>query len=380
MKFCFLNNKAEISLPGMAKDYYEVLGVSKNADDGQIKKAYRRLAQQYHPDKQGGDEKRFKEINEAYQVLSDKQKRGQYDQFGTTFEQAQSQGGFGGFNGFRDFSGFADAFSGADFDLGDVFSGIFGGQRGRSSGRAKRGNRGADVSMELQISLEEAFVGIDKDIEIYKAVVCSKCRGEGGDPGSKIETCANCKGAGSVSKTRSAGFFSFTSSEVCSVCRGRGRKPNKLCSQCGGDGRIKASSTIKIKIPAGIESGQIIKLSGQGEAAPFGGQAGDVYLAIYIKKHPKFIRKNDDIYYDLFIHFTQAALGDKIEIPTLEGDVRLKIPAGINSGEIISLRGKGMPRFQRRGRGDMLVKVYIKTPKNLSRKARKMMEEMKEEM
>ena len=364
----------------MAKDYYEILGVPKNATDDQIKKAYRRQAHQYHPDKQGGDEKKFKEINEAYQILSDKQKRGQYDQFGTTFEQAQGQGGFGGFNGFRDFSGFADAFSGADFDLGDIFSGIFSGQKNRSGRTSSRARRGKDISLEVQIGLEEAFTGIDKDIEIYKAVVCSKCKGEGGDSGSKIETCSNCKGAGSVSKTRSAGFFSFTSSEMCSVCRGRGKKPEKLCSQCGGDGRINESVNIKVKIPAGIESGQIIKLSGQGEAAAFNGQAGDLYLTIYIKKHSKFIRKNDDVYYDLIIHFTQAALGDKIEIPTLEGSIRLKIPAGIDSGEIISLRGKGMPKFQRRGRGDMLVRIFIKKPKNLSRKARNMMEEMRDEL
>ena len=364
----------------MANDYYDILGVPKKATDDQIKRAYRRLAHQYHPDKQGGDEKKFKEINEAYQVLSDKQKRGQYDQFGTTFEQAQAQGGFGGFNGFRDFSGFADAFSGADFDLGDIFSGIFGGRAERAYSRAKRGGRGADISMELQISLEESFSGVEKEIEIYKSVVCPKCKGEGGEPGSKVGTCVNCKGAGSVSKTRSAGFFSFTSSEVCSVCRGRGRRPDKVCARCGGDGKINDATRIVVKIPAGIESGQIIKLSGQGEAAAFGGQSGDLYLTTYVKKHPVLQRKGDDIYYDLFIHFTQAALGDKIEMSTLDGRIWLKIPAGIDSGEIISLRGKGMPRFQRRGRGDMLVRVYVKTPKKLSRKARKMLEEMKDEI
>ena len=376
----------------MAKDYYEILGVSRGANDEQIKRAYRKLAQQYHPDKQGGNEKKFKEINEAYQVLSDAQKRAQYDRFGTTFEQAQAQGGFGGFNGFRDFSGFAEAFSGGegfsarggsafggDFgNLGDIFSDIFGGQ---TASRARRGERrGADIGMEIEISLEEAFAGAEKEIKVYKAVQCQHCKGKGGEPGSKTETCSNCKGKGNVSHTRQAAFFSFTSTETCPVCRGTGKKPSKLCSRCGGDGRINEQARLKVKIPAGIENGQIIKLSGQGQAAELGGQAGDLYITIHIRKHQYFNRKGNDIYYDLFIHIAQAALGDKIEIPTLEGRINLKIPAGIDSGEIIRLKNKGMPRFGGWGRGDMMVIVHVKTPKKMSRKARKLMEEIKEEL
>lgn len=382
----------------VAKDYYDILGVSRNASVDEIKKAYRQLAQKYHPDKPGGDETKFKEINESYQVLSDPKKRQQYDQFGTTFEQAQAQGGFGGFNGFRDFSGFADAFrdgfsagGGDEFGggLGDIFSEIFGGGRAGARSSAWAG-RGKDLSMEMEIGLEEAAEGIEKEVEIYKAVICPKCSGSGGEPGSKIEKCLNCGGSGNVSRTRSAGFFSFTQTQICPACRGRGRKPNVSCSQCGGDGRINESSRLKIKIPPGIESEQVIKLAGQGEAAPFGGQshlrqgfggqAGDLYLTVFVKPHKYFKRRGGDLYFDLFIHFTQAALGDKIEIPTLiDGGLKLKIPAGIGSGELIRIRDKGMPRFGGRGRGNLMVKVIIKTPKKLSKKARQLLEELKEE-
>lgn len=362
----------------MAKDYYEILGVPKNATDDQIKKAYRRLAHQYHPDKQGGDEKKFKEINEAYQILSDKQKRGQYDQFGTTFEQAQQTGGFSGFNGFRDFSGFADAFSdsGGFSDLGDIFSGIFGG-RGKSS---SRGGRGADISLALEISLEEAAKGSEKELEIFKSISCQKCNGQGGEPGSKIETCVKCNGKGVITQNRRAGFFSFSSSEICPSCRGMGKKPSQACKQCGGDGKINDKVKLAIKIPAGIHSGQIIKLSGQGEAGALGNRPGDCYLEIKIKPHIHFKRQGDDLAYDLIIHIAQASLGDKIEIPTLDGKINLWIPEGIDSGEIIRVKGKGMPRFGGRGKGDLMVRVKVKTPKKMSRKAKKLMEELKEEL
>lgn len=362
----------------MAKDYYNILGISRNASTDEIKKAYRNLAQKYHPDKTGGEEKKFKEINEAYQVLSDPRKRQQYDQFGTTFEHAQAGGGFGGFNDFRDFSSFNEAF-GEDLGggLGDIFSSIFG-QQTRSSRRPRRGK---DLAMEMEISLEEAATGIEKEIELYKAAVCPKCQGSGAGEGSKLEQCSNCGGTGTVSQTRRAGFFSFTQSQACPACHGRGNKPSIVCSHCGGDGRINETQRVKINIPAGTESEQVIKLSGQGEAAPLGGQAGDLYLTIFIKPHKNFKRKGDNLYSDLFIHFTQAALGDKIEIQTLiDGALTLKIPAGIDSGETIQIRGKGMPRFDGRGRGDLLMKVSVKTPKKLSKKARKLLEELTGEL
>lgn len=368
------------SLKPMAKDYYEILGVSRNAGDDEIKKAYRRMAHKYHPDKPGGDEAKFKEINEAYQVLSDKQKRSQYDQFGTTFEQSQAHGGFGGFNGASDFSGFAEAFSGGgDFGgFGDIFSDLFGGGRGgRTSSQVQRGK---DISVVISINLEEAATGVEKELNIRKPVICSRCQGQGGEPESKIETCSECGGSGAVSRTRRAGFFSFTSTEACPSCHGLGKKPSKPCSQCGGDGRINEQAKIIVRIPAGIESGQIIKLTGQGEAPPLGGRPGDLYATVNIQPHANFKRKGEDLYYDLFIHFTQAALGDKIEIPTLDGPVKLKIPTGVESGETIRLKGQGMPRFQGRGRGDIMVRVHVRTPKKLSKKARKLLEELKGEL
>jgi len=373
----------------MAKDYYEILGVSKDASDEEIKRAYRRLAQKYHPDK-GGDEKKFKEINEAYQVLSDKEKRAQYDRFGTTFEQAQARGGFTGFEGFRDFSSFAEAFDifgsrrpfdfaeGKSFefdfgDLGDIFSDIFG------TKTATKTRRGQDISLDLEISLEEAAKGGEKEIEIYKSVVCPKCKGSGGEPGASIKECPSCQGTGRISQTKRSGFFTFTKTDICPSCHGQGKRPTSFCSRCGGDGRIKETKHLKVKIPAGIENNQIIKLSGQGEAAPFGGQSGDLYLTVIIKPHPYFKRKGDDLYFDLSLNFTQAALGDKIEIPTLDGFIKLKIPPGIESGEIIRVKGKGMPHFRRYGRGDLMVKIHVKTPKKLSKKAKEMLEKLKDE-
>lgn len=377
----------------MTKDYYEILGVSKDASDEEIKKAYRRLAQKYHPDK-GGDEKKFKEVNEAYQVLSDKEKRAQYDQFGTTFEQARARGDFAGFEGFRDFSSFAEAFDifsgrpfgsaqGKSFEfdfgdlgdgLGDIFSDIFGGRT------ASKTRRGQDISLNLEISLEEVAKGCEKEIEIYKSVVCPKCQGRGGEPGAPIKECPSCRGTGRIFQTKRSGFFTFTKTDICPSCRGQGKRPTSFCSGCGGDGRIKETQHLKIKIPAGVENSQIIKLSGQGEVAPFGGQSGDLYLTVLVKPHQYFKRKGDDIYFDLSLNFTQAVLGDKIEIPTLDGSIKLKIPPGIDSGEIIRLKGKGMPRFRRYGRGDLMVKIQVKTPKRLSKKAKEMLEKLKDEL
>ncbi|MBI4708881.1 MAG: molecular chaperone DnaJ [Candidatus Portnoybacteria bacterium] len=370
----------------MAKDYYEILGISKNASPDEIKRAYRKLAHEHHPDK-GGDEKKFKEINGAYQVLSDPQKRAQYDQFGTTFEQAQAGGGFSGFNGFRDFSSYADAF---DFfkrgrgeeqefefgNLGDIFEGIFGGATRPGS---KKRQRGQDIVVDAEITLEEAARGVEREFNIYKGVICSKCGGSGSEPGSELKECPKCKGRGKVEETRRAAFFSFSQTKTCPECQGRGKKPEKVCSKCGGDGRVKEYKTIKIKIPAGIEDGQAISLTGQGEAGMFGAPAGDLYVTIHIKPHKSFERKGDDLYHDLSISFTQAVLGDKIELPTLFEVVSLKIPAGVESGTLIRLQNKGMPRLRQRGNGDMIVKVKIEIPKKLSRKQRELIDKLKEE-
>ncbi|MBU3901286.1 molecular chaperone DnaJ [Patescibacteria group bacterium] len=367
----------------MSKDYYKILGVSKNASSEEIKRAYRRLAQEHHPDK-GGNQEKFKEINEAYQVLSDPQKRGQYDQFGTTFEQAQARGGTHGFEGFRDFSSFAEAFNfgqgnGGGFE--DIFEGIFGaGRRGAGRGGRASRQRGQDIGVDVEISLEEAFKGADKEINLRKAVVCDKCSGSGAEPGSKIKTCSTCGGQGQIEQRSGGGFFSFSQVIVCPDCQGNGKKPEKNCSRCGGDGRVKESKNLRVKIPAGISDSQVISLAGQGEAGVFGALAGDLYITVHLRSDSRFTREGDNLFYDLSISFSQAALGDKVEVSTLAGWVNLKIPEGIESGTSIRLEGKGMPRLQRRGFGDMIVRVKIKTPKRLSRKAKELLEELKKEI
>lgn len=374
----------------MPEDYYKILGISKNASPDEIKRAYRRLAQQYHPDK-GGDPEKFKEVNEAYQVLSDPQKRAQYDQFGSTFEQAQAGGAARGFEGFRDFSSFADAFdffggraarggqrgqAAENFGFEDIFEGIFGGGR---QGR-QRSRRGADISVDAEISLEEAYSGVEKEIKLYKGVVCPKCSGSGAEPGAKLKECSTCKGHGQVEQRTGGGFFTFSQVITCPACGGSGKKPEKACAQCGGDGRIKKDSVIKFKLPAGIQSGQVISLAGQGEAASLGGQSGDLYISVHVRPDSRFRREGDDLIYELVISFSQAALGAKIEVPTLTGWVNLKIPEGIESGAVIRLEDKGMPHLQRRGFGDMMIKVRVKTPKRLSRKAKELLEELKKEI
>ena len=372
----------------MSKDYYNILGVSKDASDSEIKKAYRKLAHQHHPDKKGGDETKFKEINEAYQVLSDKQKRGQYDQFGSAFDQAG--GGAGqGFGGF-DFSGFSDAFSGGQggvkFEFGgngggfeDIFSSAFGGGRGT----AREGQRGEDISVDIEISLEDASTGIRKEIEIYVSSVCPKCGGSGAEPKSKINICKTCNGTGQVRKERRTILGTFAQVGVCEDCQGEGKKPEKNCRQCGGDGKVKANKTVKVKIPAGIADGQTIRLSEQGEVGfrPSSGKSapGDLYITIHISRHSLFERKGDDIYYRLETSFSQAALGDDIEISTLSGKVKLKIFSGIQSGEIIKLKGKGLSHLRGWGKGDMFVVVQVKTPEKLSAKQKQLLDELKKE-
>ncbi|MBU3999955.1 molecular chaperone DnaJ [Patescibacteria group bacterium] len=365
----------------MAQDYYEILGVGKGASDDEIKRAYRRLAQKYHPDKPGGDEKKFKEMNEAYQVLSDKQKRGQYDQFGQTFEQAQTQGqgGFGGFEGFRDFSGFADAFRNGDFSafsgggFEDIFSDIFGGGRGR---RARVKKQGEDIAVDVELTLEEAFSSAERDINIYKRTICPACKGGGAEPGSKTITCPACKGKGEIRQTRRTILGTFTQVSTCPECGGEGKKTEKKCRTCGGDGRVRESVPVKIKIPAGVEDGMTLTLEGAGEAGPKGGIAGDLYVNIHIKPHKHFMRQNSDLFYEAEISVSQAVLGVKIEVPTIEGNAILSVPAGIESGKVIKMSGKGMPKLRGYGRGDQFVKIKIKIPKNLTRRQKELLEEL----
>ncbi len=358
----------------MAKDYYEILGVPRSASEQEIKKAYRKLALKYHPDRAPENKKKeyeakFKEISQAYRVLSDKEKKGQYDQFGQTFEEAGR-----GFSQ-QDFRSFYDVFGGRDIfeDLGfgRIFEEIFGfGPRTRTRPATQYGQ---DIVIDTAIDLEDAFHGTQREIELRKMVVCQECHGQGGQ---SLKKCSTCQGSG-YEQIRGSGLFGIIIQQrFCSQCGGRGEIPEETCSQCHGQGIIKETKKIKAAIPAGIEDGQTLRLAGQGEAAPYGGPAGDLFINVRIRPHKYFERQEDGLYFDLVINFAQATLGDKIEIPTLDGQVKLKIPAGIQPGEMIKLKGKGMPRLYGRGRGDLIVRVQVKVPKKLSRREKEIIREL----
>jgi len=366
------------------KDYYKILGVPRNASPEEIKRAYRKLAHKYHPDK-GGDEKKFKEIAEAYQVLSNKEKRAQYDRFGTTFEGLGAQGGFdsGVFWGdFRPEEGF-------DFDLDfeDLFEDFFG--FGRKA-KKREINRGRDLEVEIKINLEDTLRGIRKNISLGNLVTCQRCQGSGAEPGSKLRECFSCRGTGEVQQMRKTIFGTVTRYIRCPECGGEGKIPEHPCNVCRGEGRIAGEKKIEITIPAGVDSGQIIKIEGKGEAGRRGGKPGDLYVRVFVRSHPLFKRKGDDLYIELPISFSQAALGDEVEVPTLEGKkILLKVPQGTESGKIFRISGKGIPHFSGwaiargarpfRGRGDLYVKLIVKTPKRLTKKQKELLEKLKKE-
>lgn len=364
----------------MASNYYDILGISKGATDDEIKKAYRKLAHKYHPDKSGGDEAKFKEINQAYQVLSDKSKRQQYDQFGQTFDGAGQSGGSanGGFGGF-DFSGFQGFGGNGGFEFGgegfeDIFSNIFGG-----STKARRRSYGADIQVDVEITFAEMVKGAEKEINLYKRVTCDRCRGEGGEPGTSMKTCPTCKGAGRVQTMRRSLFGSFSQVSECPECHGDGKVYEKKCSKCGGDGRIKQEQKLELKIPAGIADGQAMSVQGQGEAGEKGAPAGDLYVNVHILPHKKFKRKGQDILSTEFVPFSVATLGGKIEIETIAGNLILKIPTGTQSGEVFRIKGEGVPELNGRGIGNQLVTVVVKVPKSLSREQKDLLEKLKDQ-
>lgn len=359
----------------MSKDYYEVLGVDKKANQDEIKKAYRKMAHKYHPDKKGGDEAKFKEINEAYQTLSDERKRQQYDQFGSSYQQAGGQG-FGGFQGFSGFGGQgSNGFQGFDFQgsgFEDIFSDFFGGSQ--TSSRQKSG---ADIAMDLEIDFEEMAKGASKKIKVYKKVQCPECEGTGAK-NKNTKECSQCGGSGQVKKTRQTFFGTFAQVEVCDKCRGKGRIPEQNCSNCGGDGIVRDYEEVEINIPAGMEDGQALRVSGGGEASLEGGPAGDLYLKIRVKPHQNFKRKGNDIVSKMRVTFSQAVLGDKVKVDTVYGPVNLKIPAGIQSGDFLRIRGKGIKTFGGFGQGSHLVEIKINTPQSLSRDQKRLVKEMQE--
>lgn len=377
----------------MAKNYYDILGVGKSASKDEIKKAFRNLAHKYHPDKKGGDAEKFKEINEAYSVLSDDQKRAQYDTYGQTFG-ANSQGGFGGFGGnwedfvrqagFSsknrgwDFSGFGsvgEGFSAQGFDLGDIFGEIFGGRRQKTK-------RGRDISIDIELSFEEAVFGTERNILLNKVSVCQTCGGSGAKPpasGGKPETvtCSACNGKGKIREMKRSIFGSIEMTRVCDACFGSGKVPKDKCSACDGLGILKKEEEVKIKVPAGIDNGEMIRLSGAGEAVK-GGAAGDLYIKVHVKKHKTFRKEGNDLIMNLEVKLTDALLGAELEIQTLDGISKIKIPEGSNTGDILQIRSKGVPT-ERGSRGDILIHLKVAMPKKLSKQAKESVQKLKEE-
>lgn len=366
----------------MAKDYYSILGVPKSASADDIKKAYRKLAHTHHPDKQGGDEAAFKELNEAYSVLGNAEKRQQYDRFGQTFSgSGQRTGqGFGGFSGQGgpasgwDFSNFGN--QGFDFggtNMEDLFSDLFTGGNRRS-----RRSRGADVQVDVEISFQEMVEGTKRTLRLKKQVACDSCHGTGGAPGAKEERCPDCHGQGSVMRNVNTILGTFTQSMACERCHMTGRVYPKSCHTCQGVGRIQREVTQEITIPAGIEDGQALSLPGEGAAGEHGAAAGDLYVVVRVAPHAFFSRKNDDIYSEATLRFDQFVLGDKVSIQTIEGEVQMKVPAGTQPGETFRIRGKGIPKLGRFGRGDHLVKTIIEIPRQLTREEKQHIEALRQ--
>jgi molecular chaperone DnaJ len=345
---------------GKRRDYYEVLGVSREAGEDELKKAYRRLAIQFHPDRNPGDkqaEERFKEINEAYQVLSDPEKRAQYDRYGhAAFEGMRSAGGFGGF----DFTqGFEEVFS-------DIFGDFFG--VGRGGGRSRRGE---DLRYDLEIDFEEAARGTEKTIKLSRFTLCETCKGTRSASPSGIRSCPNCRGTGHVRIQQ--GFFSI--STTCSQCRGEGKVIVEPCSTCQGQGRTRKTQSLSVRIPPGVDNGSRLRVGGAGEAGLGGGPAGDLYVVVHVREHPIFVRQGNDIVVEVPVSFPQAALGTELEVPSLDGKLKIKIAPGTQSGKVLRLKGKGIPDLHGYGRGDQLVKVVVETPRRLTPRQRELLEE-----
>ncbi len=365
----------------MAKDLYETLGLNRNASDEEIKKAYRRLTQKYHPDKKDGDEAKFKEVNSAYQVLSDKTKKQQYDQFGQTFDGAGGAGA-SGFQG-NPFSGGFSGMGGMNFegvdidDLGDIFGNMF--HRGESR-QGARVRKGPDIAVDAEISFEEMVSGVKKEFKLYKNVQCDKCNGTGAELGSGTKKCSDCGGTGRKQTTRRTILGSFAQVVVCPTCEGAGEVADKKCSKCRGIGSVKEYDNIAIEIPPGVESGETLVARGKGEAGGKNSVAGDLYIRITVKPHKDFKREGSNVYYKLPISFTEAALGYKADVPTVDGSVEMKIVPGTQSGTILRLQGKGLPQHYGGRRGDQFVEVQVVVPRKVSRKGKRLLEELESEL
>lgn len=347
----------------MARDYYDILGVAKNASDDDIKRAFRKLAHQHHPDKSGGDDAKFKEANQAYQTLSDAEKRRKYDQFGAGYEQMGGFGGGGQGGGFD--------FNGAQFDMGDIFGEMFG---SRGGGRRQE-PRGGNIQMDVTITFVESAFGVDKDLRVYKTMHCDDCGGTGAEKGTKRVQCVQCAGSGQMRQVRQTILGSMQVQVACNKCDGEGSQLEKPCKRCHGSGTTKGEREISLKIPAGIADGEVLRVSGEGEAAPRGGRAGDLYLNVRVKADSRFQREGFDVISTALIGVSLAALGGEIHVETVDGPVDLKIPAGTQPGAQFRLRGKGITHLRRSGRGDHIVTVDVRIPKKLTKEQKKALEE-----
>ena len=367
------------------RDYYEVLGVSKNATDDELKKAFRKLAKKYHPDANPDNkeeaEKKFKEVNEAYETLSDKQKRQMYDQFG--FDGPQNfGGGQGGYysygSGFDGFGGFSDF---GDFgDLGDIFSSFFGGSSSRS--RSSNGvRRGADLKVNLDITFEEAYLGVEKEISISREDTCDICHGSGAKPGSKVDTCTMCHGTGQIKQVQTTILGQMQTTRTCPTCHGEGKVIHETCEACRGKGTVKKQARIKVKIPAGIDENQTVVLRGEGAPGQKGGAKGDLYITVHIKRHSIFTRQDYNVLCDIPITFTQATLGAELEIPMVDGSKeKFRIPEGTQTGTRFRIKGKGFKAVNRSYEGDLIFTVEVQTPKRLSKEQRDLLMQLAKTM
>ncbi len=369
----------------MAKDLYEILGVEKKATDAEIKGAYRKLALKWHPDKHKGEkeaETKFKEINSAYEILSDKKKRQQYDTFGS----AGGAGGFGGgggaagFDGF-DFSNFSGGGGASNF--ADIFESFFGGGMGGGQNGGRRGGSGAmrgnDIEAQIRISFEDAVFGTEKDLEITKPDVCKRCSGKGAEPGSQIISCKTCQGSGEIRQVRNTILGQMSTASVCPDCNGEGRVPEKICGECHGTTRVRGKERVKVKIPAGVDNGSTIRLSGKGEGGVKGGKAGDLYINLQVESSKKYVRSGADIHSEVSIPVVQAVMGGEVRVETVRGQQMIKIPHGTQDGKVFRLTEKGAPKLGGSGNGDHLVKIRINVPDKLSKREKELYIELAKE-
>jgi len=348
------------------KDYYTILGLQKGASKDEVKKAFRQMASKYHPDKKTGDEEKYKEVTEAYAVLGDEKKKAEYDTYGQSFNG--SQGGGGGFN-WQDFQGAQGGGQGFEFDINDIFENFgFGGSRQKKRGR--------DVSIDINLRFEESIFGVTRKLLITKNNLCKECSGNGAKKGTKMDKCDTCAGQGKVRENRQSIMGSFTTVKECDDCNGKGEVPVERCSKCAGAGIARTEEEISIKVPSGIQNGEVIRMTGRGEATA-NGEPGDMYIKIHVEPHKVIRRDGSNLGRTLPVKLTDALLGSTYKVETLDGEVNIKIPAGITHGELLRIKGKGVPTGS--SRGDFMVKVSVETPKKLSRKAQKLIEELQTE-